>query len=160
MTMLIQGKLLSFEDDLTEVYNIRRTVFVEEQGISEDLVFDELDTFAEHAIVYQGAENKIAVATGRIIFDGSKCSIGSIAVLKEYRNKQLGDFIVRLLINKAFNAGIDKVHVLTPLPYVSFYRRIGFQIEDKEFIHENTQLVNMSISISDMSTQCKNHKNI
>ncbi|MDF2544027.1 MAG: GCN5-related N-acetyltransferase [Herbinix sp.] len=125
--MLIQGKLLSYGDDLTEVYHIRKKVFQEEQGITPEEDFDDLDQESIHVIVYEDSNNKKAVATGRIYYNGVNCKIGRVAVLKEYRGKQYGDFVVRMLINKALTSGVPEVYLNAQLSTVGFYEKIGFQ---------------------------------
>ena len=49
--------------DLDQVFNIRKTVFVEEQGVPLDHELDEYEDISNHILVYY--ENK-PVATGRL----------------------------------------------------------------------------------------------
>jgi predicted GNAT family N-acyltransferase len=154
--VLIQGKILSYGDDLAEVFQIRRTVFVEEQKIPDELEFDDLDHEAMHVIVYEEDPNwrdtkenyKKAVATGRILFDGTTCKIGRIAVLKEHRNMKYGDFTVRMLLNKAFTAGINEVSLDAQCSAQGFYEKIGFH--EAGIIH-----IPMVIHMRDIITSCK-----
>ncbi len=135
--MMIQGKILSYGDDLAEVFRIRREVLVEEFGVSEEIEFDGLDEHAMHVIVYEEdnrknlsgelSKEKKAVATGRIVYDGISCEIGHIAVLKEFRGKKYGDFTVRMLLNKAFTGGINEVVVNIDPILEKFYQKIGFK---------------------------------
>jgi predicted GNAT family N-acyltransferase len=66
--IMIQGKMIQGRDDLSQVYKIRKEVFVEEQGIDESLEFDDADQEAIHVLVYEGMDASKAVATGRIIY--------------------------------------------------------------------------------------------
>ena len=68
-----------------------------------------------------------AVATGRIIIENGKYKIGRIAVLKEERGKQYGDFIVKMLVNKGFLSGAEEVYVGALKHAISFYKKIGFE---------------------------------
>jgi len=158
--MIIEGKLIPFGEDLTEVFDIRRKVFVEEQGISENIVFDEYDYLAIHAIVFQGTNQGKAIATGRMVYDGDSCTLGFIAVLKEHRGNQYGDFVVRMLINKAFNAGVERVIVNAQVENVDLYKKIGFIQEGEEFIAEGLQQIRMTISRECLITQCIRNKEI
>ena len=158
--MLIQGKLLSFGVDLTEAAYIKRKVFIEEQGFAENLVFDEQEQFAVHALVYQGLNQINAVATGRIVFDGDTCTMNYIAVLNEYRGNHYGDFAVRLLLNKAFNVEIEKIIVNSPLTCIGFYEKIGFVQEGGEFIEAGVSQVKMSICSKGVLTECNKVKKI
>lgn len=161
--MLIQGKILTYGDDLTEAFQIRKKVFVEEQGIPEDLEFDDLDSLAMHVIVYEEDPNwktndkayKKAVATGRIIFDGSTCKIGRIAVLKEHRKMKYGDFTVRMLLNKAFTAGIGEVRLDAQYTALAFYEKIGFHVSGEPFNEAGIKHFPMVIHMQDVKTTCK-----
>ena len=121
---MIRGKYFMYGDDLMEAYEIRREVFVNEQKIKENEVFDNLDMVSVHAVVYD--EDNKPVASGRIAFDGKEYRIGKIAVCKSSRGQKLGDFLVKMLIDKGYLAGADAVHVRAQLHAVGFYEKIGF----------------------------------
>lgn len=156
---MIQGKLLSNIEDLSEIYEIRKKVFVEELGISEEIVIDELDQSAIHAFVYEGQELKKVVAIGRILYDGETYSIDKVAVKKEYRGLMYGDFIVRLLLNKAFAAGAEKILLYSQPDTIGFYTKIGFQ-NSCNTITEYGKIYNiMTISKNNVVKKCGNHIN-
>ncbi len=152
--MLIQGKILSYGDDLSDVYEIRRKVFVDEMNILEEEEFDGQDDMAMHVIVYEEAGSKKAVATGRIRFDGSVCEIDHIAVLKEYRNKKYGDFTVRMLLNKAFVAGIHDIKCIVFTNTIGFFEKIGFHRNNDIIMNNNHEFYEMSINMKDVITTC------
>lgn len=70
-----------------EAVQIRETVFVREQGFCEE--FDETDKQAWHLLYF---EQDIPVGTCRFFQEpsGERYTIGRIAVLKEYRGKNIG----------------------------------------------------------------------
>lgn len=152
--MLIQGKFLTYNDDLSEVFSIRRKVFVEEQQIPDNIEFDEYDSEAMHVIVYEEAGSKKAVATGRIIYDEQECQIGRIAVLKEFRGKKYGDFTVRMLLNRAFTAGIKEVTINSHQSVEEFYKKIGFQRIGCYFTEAGINYCKMMINVKDVSMLC------
>lgn len=156
--MLIQGKLLSHGNDLTDVFMIRRKVFIEELKIPEEIEYDDQDEQSIHVVVYEEASCKNAVATGRISFDGEICEIDHIAVLKEFRNKQYGDFTVRMLLNKAFTSGIHVVRSMVNKESVTFFEKIGFHIISDESDNQNIKYHLMEIKSNDIKTKC--HKAI
>ncbi len=153
--MLIQGKLLTQGNDLSDVYLIRKKVFVEEMKLPEPVVFDGQDDMAMHVIVYEESDSKKAVATGRISFDGKCCEIGHIAVLKEFRKKNYGDFTVRMLLNKAFTSGIHVVRSIVYSDSVAFFEKIGFHIISEELMNQNLTYYIMEINMADIKTACK-----
>jgi len=162
--MYIQGKILKPGDELKEAIDIRKKVFVEEYGIAYDKEFDDLDMLAIHAVAYESEDasekgkrgnGKIAVATGRIVFDGENCKIDKIAVLKEYRNKKYGDFIVRLLLNKAFMSGIDEVNVDAFVSSEGFFKKLGFEKVSEEFSENGIKMYKMTINSKKLLKNCR-----
>ncbi|MDR1699650.1 MAG: GNAT family N-acetyltransferase, partial [Lachnoclostridium sp.] len=108
---MITGKYLWNGDDLKDAYDIRRRVFIDELGREEINVFDNFDKISVHGIIYN--EEKKAVASGRIFYDGEIYRIEKIAVLIEERNKGYGEFLVKMLIDKGFEAGASDINVRT-----------------------------------------------
>jgi len=52
-------KLVASKSELKGAFEVRRQVFVEEQGISEDLVYDEYDVEALHIVVKDRRETEM-----------------------------------------------------------------------------------------------------
>lgn len=127
---MVTGKFIDGTENLEEAFNIRRKVFVEEQGVSPEEEFDGNDAEAVHVIAYD--EDK-AVATARIAIIDGKHKIGRVAVLKEERGKKYGDFVVRMLADKAFMAGIEEIYVGAQTRAIGFYETIGFRICSDEY---------------------------
>src|SRR5690606_17777518 len=71
--------------DLADASLIRRTVFVGEQGVSEEEEWDGLDPACDHIVLYADGR---PVATGRIVW-GRPVLLGRIAVLRECRGTGL-----------------------------------------------------------------------
>lgn len=151
---MIKGVYLNGEEDLTDAFSIRRKVFIEEQKVPEEIEMDELDAYAIHAVAYDGDK---AVATGRIIYDGDTYKIGRIAVLKEERGKQYGDFIVRMLVDKAFLHGAKEVLLGAQLPAVGFYEKIGFKPCGEEFEEAGIPHIPMKLQHDGLCKKCQNH---
>jgi len=167
--MLIQGKLLTYGNDLSEAYNIRRNVFISEIGLNENEEFDGLDQEAMHVIVYEENPNwkdsnsdaknqKKAVATGRIIFNGADCIIDKVAVLQDYRNMKYGDFAVRMLLNKAFTAGINIVTIYAAQSVKDFFKKIGFQETGNTVLENGIEKYRMDIHSNNLVKQCNRYK--
>lgn len=104
---MIEGKYLSGKDDLSRIYELRREVLQQELGIPAGLDSDGRDEWAVHAIACQG---QMTAAVGRILFDGERYIISHVAVQRELRRQGYGDFVVRLLINRALLAGAQELY--------------------------------------------------
>lgn len=121
---MIEGKYLyGANDDLSDIFAIRREVFVKEMGIREQEEFDGYDTMAIHGIISVAGKK---LGTGRLLYDGDQYRISHVCILKEERGKKYGDFLVRMLIDKAFLAGADEIVTGAAKETVSFYESIGF----------------------------------
>ena len=150
---MIVGKYLWNGDDLSDAYKIRKEVFIKELGRAEEKVFDDLDKVSVHGVVYNEKQNP--VASGRIFFDGEEYRLGKIAVLKEERKNGYGDFLVRMLIDKGFEAGADIINVRTQAPTVDFYKKIGF-ISNGEIFQDIDDLYvqAMQLKKNDLCKKC------
>lgn len=148
---MIKGVYLNGEEDLTDAFQIRRKVFIEEQKVPERIEMDDMDAYAIHAVAYVSEK---AVATGRIIYDGETYKIGRIAVLKEERGKQYGDFIVRMLLDKAFLHGAKEVVLGAQLSAVGFYEKLGFRSFGEGYEEAGISHIPMKIRKEDVCSKC------
>lgn len=149
---MIEGKFLSGEDDLTEAFEIRRQVFQIEQKVDPKLEFDEYDKSAVHVVIHTRDK---AVATGRIIKKDNTYKIGRIAVLQEERGKKYGDFVVRMLIDKAFQSGAEEVMVGSQIQAVGFYRKIGFEVYGEEYVEAGINHIAMKLKKEALCKECR-----
>lgn len=163
--MYIQGKFKEFNDDLSDIYEIRRKVFIEEQGVPEKEEYDEYDKSAIFCVIYEPnknsqnneEENLKSVATGRLVLlEDGRYKIGRIAVLREYRGKQYGDMVVKMLVNKAFLSGASEVYVGAQIRAKGFYQTIGFEEYGVPYMESGIEHVGMVLHEDKLCTKC-NH---
>ena len=76
-----------------------------------------------YALAYEG---DAPVATGGIAFDGESYRIQEVAVLPEFRRKKYGDFIVRLLIDKAMMSGAQTIEADVLQGAEALFQEVGF----------------------------------
>ncbi|MBQ7063501.1 MAG: GNAT family N-acetyltransferase [Firmicutes bacterium] len=119
-------------DDLTDAFSLRREVFIGEQGIPEELEFEGDDVEYRHLVVYDDGE---PAASGRMRFlTNEEAKIGRICVRKASRGKQIGYFLVKVMMEKAFDEGALTMVVDAQVQAEPFYRICGFkrvcEIED------------------------------
>lgn len=126
--MFLSGKLiLSGLEPIDEILDIRKKVFIEEQKLPEFMLQNDEDDEAIFALAFEESETtKIPVGTARLLFLGDEFKVGRLCVLKEYRGKGYADFLIRMLIDKAFQMGAKEVHVDSQLHAIGFYKKIGF----------------------------------
>jgi len=112
--------------DMQRIHLIRRTVFVEEQGIPQELEEDGCDEAAFHVI---GLMRGIPAATGRLIADADEDSgtLARIAVMPAFRGRGLGKRTIFFLEDRARVLGLSRVE-LHPHAYLKgFYCRLGYE---------------------------------
>ncbi len=148
---MIEGKFIHGDQDLAEVFKIRREVFCEEQHISEEEEFDDLDKEALHVIISEKQQN---VAVGRLVKIDHYYKIGRIAVLKECRGMHYGDFVVRMLVDKAFQLGAKEVHVGAQTYAKGFYEKIGFKVDGEQYIEAGIPHLPMKIVKGSLCSGC------
>lgn len=134
-------KTSSWEKDKAALSSIRRTVFIEEQNVPEELEWDKYDNSCTHILVTD--KNNQALATGRMKSDGH---IGRMAVLAAYRNSGIGTAILKQLLTVAKNQKLKKVFLHAQTIAIPFYEKQGFTTCSDEFMdagipHKSMQLI-------------------
>ena len=108
---------------------IRIAVFVEEQGVPEDLEWDGLDGSSQHVLAV--ASGGTPIGTGRLLPDAH---IGRMAVLKEWRGKGVGRALLDTLLVLANKSGYKEVRLHAQTHALDFYRKRGFTAQGEEFM--------------------------
>ena len=100
--------------------NFQTTEFMEEQGFKDE--FDDLDDLCQHLVVFG---NNQPIGTCRFYYDESLKSnvLGRIAVIKEYRGKKVGQYIVKT----ACSLIQGNVCLHAQLQAKPFYEKLGFK---------------------------------
>ena len=117
-------KLVENDGELECALEVRRQVFVEEQGISENLVFDGCEDKAMHLIVKDG-ESIIGAARVRFL-DDKQAKLERMAVLRPFRSVGIGRGIVSFLIEELKSRGIERVVLHAQYGVIGFYKACGF----------------------------------
>jgi putative N-acetyltransferase (TIGR04045 family) len=124
-------RVASDPGDLAGAVEVRRAVFVQEQGVPEELEMDDLDALAVHLAALSGRQ---VVGTARLYPDGSVWHIGRVAVLAHWRGQGIGQALMRLAEQVAADRGASKLTLNAQLPVVEFYLRLGYQVVSEPFL--------------------------
>lgn len=120
---------------------IREEVFVSEQEYPIELEFDEADENCWHLVL---TDNEKAVATARLLkLSEGVFKPGRIAVLKEYRGKNIGAELLTLIIEKAKEMGAKELHIGAQTYAVGFYEKFGFKTTGEEYMDEHIPHIDM-----------------
>jgi len=117
-------KLVTGGVELQEAFEVRRQVFVREQNISEDLVFDGHDREALHMVVKDG-ERVIGSARVQCLTD-NQAKLERMAILERYRRKGIGKEMLLFLDTVWKDKQMQQVIIHAQLEVVSFYKLCGF----------------------------------
>lgn len=126
---------------------IRKTVFVDEQGVPEDLEWDGLDEQAYHVMAF--APDGQPIGTGRLLQDGH---IGRVAVLKEWRGKGVGRALLDMLLVISNKMGYEEVKLHAQTRVLDFYLRKGFVAQGQEFMEAGIPHVLMTRGTADQTS--------
>ncbi len=111
-----------------QALEIRKKVFVEEQGVDPALEYDHEEE-ARHFLLFLG-EKPIAAARWRETGKGIK--LERFAVLPEFRNRGIGEIILRAVLEDV--VPLEKpIYLHAQLKAVSFYERNGFEKVGEQF---------------------------
>jgi predicted GNAT family N-acyltransferase len=112
---------VAFEQATADLRAIRDVVFVQEQGVPVEIERDALDPLSRHVIA-RDADGR-AIGTGRLTPDGR---IGRMAVLPEWRNRRVGEALLKALLAQARELRWSEVTLHAQVKATAFYARQGF----------------------------------
>ncbi|MEI6815490.1 MAG: GNAT family N-acetyltransferase [Bacteroidota bacterium] len=111
------------------ITNIRRKVFVEEQGVAREEEFDQFEDESQHFLVMFGY-SKAGTARWRTTGDGIK--LERFAVLPKHRNSGVGSALVKAVLFDVMDKG-KKIYLHAQLRAIPLYERNGFVKEGNMF---------------------------
>lgn len=121
---------------------IRVKVFVDEQGFSKELEFDESEAIATHLVGF--CDDSFAATSRFFYHEGHKAYlIGRIAVLKEHRGKGLGGKIVTAAEEEIKKLGGTKTVIHAQLRVKEFYESLGYEAFGEIDLEEGVEHIMM-----------------
>lgn len=113
---------ISVTEDSQTCFDLRKAVFIDEQGFPEDL--DDLDDIALHILAKDG---ETPVGAARIVIDEYIAKIGRICVVPEMRGSGLGAAIVQASMDIARDMpGVTTAQLSAQVRAMGFYENLGF----------------------------------
>ncbi|MEG2053746.1 MAG: GNAT family N-acetyltransferase [Oscillospiraceae bacterium] len=130
--MQINFKWITTKDEqFKDAVALRTKVFVEEQGYTPEMEFDEKDETARHVVGYDGDK---AVCTARVFYEKSQVLyLGRICVLPQYRGKNIGAELVCEMQNLAKNENATQIVLGAQVPKRGFYEKQGLVAYGDEY---------------------------
>lgn len=147
MDYLFTVHTLAWRDGEMLLREVREAVFMREQGVSAELEWDGLDEACRHVLAIN--KKGQAVACGRITAQGK---IGRMAVLPEWRSKQVGSAVLGALLNVARSRELVRVELAAQTQVAGFYERHGFKKVGEIFMDAGMPHIMMQCTISPANT--------
>ncbi|EPH41405.1 GNAT family N-acetyltransferase [Streptomyces aurantiacus] len=130
--------------DLDACFAVRKEVFVAEQGVPEDLEYDEYDGVAVHVLAVR-ADEGAPVGTGRLLTGAAAAvkngdadpgvgALGRLAVLRSARGLGVGARLVAAIEDAARERGLHAVDLHAQTHALGFYERLGYEAYGAEFL--------------------------
>ncbi|MCE5973383.1 GNAT family N-acetyltransferase [Sinirhodobacter sp. WL0062] len=110
-------------DDLAACHALRRTVFIEEQNVPEELEIDDLDDIAIHLLAFVDDR---PVGTARLFAKGEAGKIGRVCVLPEARGTGLGAALIHAACQHLKDRGCTTARLGSQIHALPFYEKLGF----------------------------------
>jgi len=124
-------KLVASDVELNEAFEVRKRVFVEEQGVAEDLELDDHEGEALHMVVKEGER---VIGTARVLFlANNQAKIERMAILKPFRRQGVGRRIISFLSEEIRNRQIEQVMLHAQCAAADFYKSCGFEESGSPF---------------------------
>lgn len=124
-----------------EATDIRRSVFIEEQSVSQQEEWDGRDGECRH---FLALKDGLPVGTARLLPDAH---IGRVAVLAEARGLGVGVALMRAAIDSARRQGLPAVELAAQTHALDFYARLGFEAYGPAFLDAGIPHRNMRLSL-------------
>lgn len=159
--------LVADEADWQAVVDVRMRVFVDEQGVPEELELDEhdeapLSSAVDHLLVRDAANDAVAVARLRTVDADAGCGddndgdevdrvakVERVAVARDRRGEGLGARVMRAAEARARERGFDVAVLHAQTQAAGFYERLGYETDEAvgTFVEDGIEHVRMRRSL-------------
>ena len=128
-------KKVSSKEEMEKSYAIRTKVFCEEQKISKEIEFDNLDHLCGHFLIF---DNKKPIATARVRQkEKNLLKIERVAVLLDFRRLKVGSILIKNIIKHYMNLNDKKSVILhSQVAVADFYKSLNFISYGNEFYED------------------------
>lgn len=137
-------------EELQQCFQIRKEVFVYEQGVAEDLEWDDKDQTPNSCHHMLLIKDNIPIGTARWYgYDSSTAKLQRVAVLKEYRGIGAGKELILGMEEDARQKGYTFSMLDAQCQAEEFYQKLGYEvISDEPFYDAGILHVRMRKSLT------------
>ena len=120
-----------------QVINLRYSILFEPYSKIEKYDYDELDDISLHLIAL---DKEKVVGYSRMTNVNGEGKITNVVVSSEYINKRIGFEMMKKHIIKAKEYNMNCLYLNARLETIEFYKKVGFECQDKINISEKSGL--------------------
>lgn len=137
--------MITETQDIATCLELRRVVFILEQGVSLEDEVDGRDPEARHLLVWHGG---VAVGTARLLVEGEVGKVGRVCVLEQARGMGMGADLIRFAV-EVFRGvpGVRKVKLGAQIHALGFYERLGFVAEGPVYMDAGMEHRDMVLAL-------------
>lgn len=126
-------RVSSDDPEFEDAMAVRIAVFVEEQGVPEEIERDEYETESEHFVAYRNRGRTDAVGTTRLREKDGVAKIERVAVLQSARGEDWGRKLMEAAEDRARERGLGEALLHAQTQVQEFYEKLGYQTVGDEF---------------------------
>lgn len=138
----IHIKQVTWQQAESDLRKVRTVVFIEEQSVTPEFEWDEIDSGAVHLLAM--LENE-PIGCLRIIHHAK---IGRMAVLSQWRGLGIGKMLLNEAIDICRTYGSKQIDLSAQTHAIHFYQQAGFQITSEEYTDVQIPHVDMRLILT------------
>ncbi|MCU0441918.1 MAG: GNAT family N-acetyltransferase [Bacteroidia bacterium] len=141
---MIRIERIQSPEILAQAHQIRKLVFVMEQGCPESVEWE----FEEESVHYAAFVNEVMVGTARWRMVNDAIKLERFAILKSFRGQKVGQTLLLKLLHETESYGLDRV-LHAQIEAVPFYLKNGFVAVGPHFWEAGIEHVKMKYVVTE-----------
>ncbi|AFL99222.1 MULTISPECIES: MSMEG_0567/Sll0786 family nitrogen starvation N-acetyltransferase [Desulfitobacterium] len=137
-------KVAESREEIKQYEEVRRAVFVNEQGIFNEDDSDDYDTIAVPIIAVEAESGRVAGVVRCYPIENGDWVGGRLAVLPEFRGR-LGALLVRKAMEEVQGRGCRIFYAHIQEQNVKFFERLGWSLTGKSSVFSNVVHYDMKV---------------
>lgn len=133
-------KIVKTNEEREDAFQVRMSVFVEEQKVPKE---EELDSYDETAIHFVGYDNEQPVAASRLRFEDEYGKLERICVLQSSRGKHFGKMLMAEMEKEIIANDYKKAKLHSQTHAENFYKQFGYETVSEIFMDAGIPHVTM-----------------
>lgn len=128
MSKSLDIRIVSTEQEKEDALDVRRSVFIEEQQVSEELEIDEHDTPSAPTTHFVAYADGVPVGAGRFrTYAEGVGKVERVAIMKTQRGTGLGAQLMNVIETEAIRQGFGKLKLNAQCHAQRFYEKLGYE---------------------------------